>query len=330
MDTLNTPEMGAINDESTSKNELEFTGEAGNLLVIMITNWILCMITLGLYYPWARVKKLAFIYQNTYLNQTAFVFSGTGNELFKGFIKFFAIVGLMYGILLAGAILENTALIIGATILFFIGGVLLVPLAMHGAFRYRLSRTSWRGINFGYRGDRGILIQEFIKGYVLTLFTFGLYQSWFVNTLRKYIIGNMRFGSLYFGYDGEGSKLFVINLKGIFLSYFTLGIYYFWYKTNYINYFANHVYIEQNGKRHYLKANTQGSEYFGLMIVNMFLTLFTFGLGTPWVIVRTIKYILNNLELPEEIDFNTIAQTEDEYKDATGDDALDYLDLGII
>jgi uncharacterized membrane protein YjgN (DUF898 family) len=140
----------------------------------------------------------------------------------------------------------------------------------------------------------------------------------------------MRFGSVYFGYDGEGSSLFWINVKGVLLSFFTFGIYYFWYQTEYFNYFAKHCYLEQDGKRHYLRPQFGGGEFFGLMIVNLFLTLFTFGLGTPWVIVRTAKFVLNNIELPQEVDFNGIAQTEDEYKDATGEDALDFLDLGIV
>lgn len=311
-------------------NRLNFIGQGTDLLGIMLMNWVLTAFTFGLYYPWARVKTLRFMYQNAYLNDTPFVFSGTGKELFKGFIKLFVVLIIIYGSFIAAAVSQNMALMMSVYFGFLVLLGFLVPLAIHGALRYRLSRTSWRGIHFGYRGDRGRLVGEFLVGYVITFFTLGLYQSWFVNALRTYIIGNMRFGSIYFGYDGNGGSLFWINFKGFFLSIITLGIYYFWYRTEYMNYFAKHTYLEQNGQRYYLKPDFSGSEFFGLMIVNLFLTLFTFGLGTPWVIIRTAKFIINNIELPQEIDFNLIAQTEDEFKDATGEDVIDFLDLGIV
>lgn len=312
------------------KNELVFKGEGTELLGIMLLNWILTSFTLGLYYPWARVAKLRFLYQNTLLNGTPFVFSGTGKELFKGFIKFFLIIAIFYAGFFAAFISKNVGAIIIVYIVFIIAAVVLVPLAIHGALRYRLSRTSWRGIHFGYRGDRGKLIGDFVIGYLLNTFTLGIYQSWFINGLRTYIIGNIRFGSLYMGYDGEGGKVFWINFKGFFLTFFTLGLYYFWYYMEYMDYFARHTYFEQDGERHYLKPRFSGTDYFGLMIVNLFLTLFTFGFGTPWVITRTIKFFLNSIDIPDGIDLNRIQQTEDEYKDATGEDALDYLDLGIV
>jgi uncharacterized membrane protein YjgN (DUF898 family) len=312
------------------KNELIFKGEGTELLGIMLLNWILTSFTLGLYYPWARVAKLRFLYQNTHLNGTPFVFSGTGKELFKGFIKLFVIIAVLYGGLLAAVFSRNIGALIIVYIIFFIVGVALIPLAIHGALRYRLSRTSWRGIHFGYRGDRGKLIGDFVIGSLLNLFTLGFYQSWFINGLRTYIIGNIRFGSLYMGYDGEGTQVFWINFKGFFLTILTLGLYYFWYYTEYMSYFAKHTYLEQDGQRHYLTPRFSGTDFFGLMIVNLFLTLFTFGFGTPWVITRTVKFFLNNIDIPDGIDLNRIQQTEDDYKDAIGEDVLDYLDLGII
>lgn len=330
MEIVETHGQNAESTIQSQPNAIEFKGNATELLGIMLLNWVLTAITLGLYYPWARVAKLRFMYQNAYLNNTAFVFSGTGKELFKGFIKLFAVLVVFYGLIIAGIVSHNPLAAAIGPLLLIIGLAVLVPLAIHGALRYRLSRTSWRGIHFGYRGDRGRLMGDFIVGYLVTFFTLGLYYSWFVNSLRTYIIGNMRFGSIYFGYDGRGGQLFWINFKGVILSYLTLGIYFFWYRTEYMNYFAKHTYLEQNGHRHYLKPNFSGGEFFGLMIVNLFLTLFTFGLGTPWVIVRTAKFILNNIDIPQEINFDLIAQTEDEFKDATGEDVLDFLDLGIV
>lgn len=310
-------------------NEMEFVGSGTELLGITLLNSILSVLTLSLYYPWARVAKLKFLYQNTLLNGTAFVFSGNGKELFKGYIKFFVALVVVYGLYFWARSTAEVSMILGATGLLLLFFAAIVPLAIHGALRYRLSRTSWRGIHFGYRGDRKRLFFDMWIGYFLSMITLGLYNSWFVNSLRKYIIGNIRFGNLHFGYDGDGGQLFWINFKGIILSFLTLGIYYFWYRAEFLRYFVNHSYVEQDGKRYYLNADYDGSELFGLLIVNFFLTLFTFGFGAPFAEVRTAKFIINYLQVPNEIDFDAIAQTEDDYQDATGDDVIDYLDLGI-
>jgi uncharacterized membrane protein YjgN (DUF898 family) len=151
-----------------------------------------------------------------------------------------------------------------------------------------------------------------------------------MDKMRKYVLGNCRFGNLTFGYDGSGTELFIINLKGYFFTIVTLGIYYFWYKKEYLNYFANYTYIEQNGKRFHLKGNIKGRSFFALTITNFFLLVFTFGIAIPWVIVRTTMFMINNIELPSQVDFNVIEQTEDEFLDATGEDVLDWLDLGLV
>jgi uncharacterized membrane protein YjgN (DUF898 family) len=321
--------MEGIND-TLKQNKLKFTGEGGSLLIIMLLNWVLSVFTIGLYYPWARVNTLRFLYGNVQLNGTPFIFHGTGKELFKGFVKFFALIILVYGFSAYASIAQKPFLMIISFLLFITLFIIIIPLALHGAFRYRLSRTSWSGIHLGYRGERNQLVFEFWKGILLSVITFGIYYSWFMNDMRKYIIGNCRFGSLRLGYDGNGTDLFIINLKGYFLSIFTLGLYYFWYKKEYLNYFANFTYLEQNGKKFHLKGRIVGGSFFSLTIVNLFLTLFTFGLGIPWVVVRTAKFMIENIELPHQIDFENISQTEDEYLDATGEDVLDYFDLGLI
>lgn len=316
--------------EPTAKNHIQFTGEGGSLLGIMLLNWVLSFFTLGLYYPWARVNKLKYLYGNALLNDTPFIFHGTGNELFKGFIKFFALIFGMYAFYFYAIFSQASSLIAVAVLLLAGFFFVIIPFALHGAFRYRLSRTSWRGIHLGYRGERGQLAYEFFIGLFLTIITFGIYSSWFIDKMRKYIIGNCRFGNLTFGYDGNGTDLFIINLKAYFLMIPTLGLYYFWYRKEYLNYFIDYTYIEQNGKRFHLKGSIIGSSFLWLSFGNLLLTVFTLGIGVPWVITRTIRFIIENIEVPQHIDFDTIAQTEDEYIDATGEDVLDYFDLGII
>lgn len=311
-------------------NEFSFNGKGSQLLGIMLLNTLLSIITFGIYYPWARVNRLKFFWENAELNGSPFVFHGTGKELFRGFIKVLLFIGLFYGLLFYGKLSGNLTLYFISLLAFLIALIFITPLAIHGAMRYRLSRTSWRGIHFGYRGSRVQLITDFFIGSMLTLITLGIYNSWFTNSLRTYVISNIRFGSLRFGYDGSGTELFAIKLKSAIFSVFTFGIYYFWYLEEWTNYYINHCYVEQNGQRYYFTGQLTGSGYFMLIFINLLLGIFTLGLATPWVIIRTTHFIIRNLQIPAEVDFNLITQTEDEFKDAAGDDLIDYFDLGII
>ena len=67
--------------------KLDFHGKGSEFFGIIIVNWLLTVITLGFYYPWAKAKQLKYLYSATSFNNDRFQFSGTGNEMFIGFIK---------------------------------------------------------------------------------------------------------------------------------------------------------------------------------------------------------------------------------------------------
>ncbi len=70
---------------------LAFFGKGSEFFKIQIVNAILTILTLGLYYPWAKEKTLKYLYSKNTFEATPFVFSGTGKEMFRGFIKAIAI-----------------------------------------------------------------------------------------------------------------------------------------------------------------------------------------------------------------------------------------------
>lgn len=307
--------------------KLSFKGNGKDLFAIYILNMLLSIITLSLYYPWAKVAILKYLWSNSELEESNFEFHGTGKEMFIGYIKAILFFALPYGIFYAGALSGNPVFFFLGFFVFFLAMMILVPIAIHGTLRYRSSRSSWRGIHFGYRGDRKVLLKKYIPGLILTAITFGLYYSWLYADIRKYITSNLRFGSLEAEYHGKGSDLFVIHLKGIILSYITLGIYYFWYRKELAEFHAKNTSIIQDETEYKLSSSFTGGDFFGLLLGNFFIILFTLGFGTPWAIVRIMKFNFENLLFNEEIDFNKIQQTEEDYRDATGDDMLDMLDI---
>jgi uncharacterized membrane protein YjgN (DUF898 family) len=307
--------------------KLEFKGEGTEFFGLVIVNWLLTVVTLGIYYPWAKVKKMKYLFESTYFNGTSFQFHGTGKEMFKGFIKAILIFASIYGLLLLFIYLDMA--IIGA-VLFYLIFLAILPIAIHGSYKYRMSRTSWRGIRFGYTGDRKELCVNFIKWLGLTIVTFGVYGSWFIVNLRSFIFGNIKFGDIDMQYKGRGSEYFLINLKGYFLSILTLGIYMFWWQKELFEYFINNVSLHKEEKSIKLKSTVEAGDLFILCLVNVIMLIFSLGLAYAWVEMRTMKYLFSNIQMTGDIDLDAITQKQENYKDATGEDIEDMLDMDFV
>ncbi|WP_367772650.1 YjgN family protein [Flavobacterium sp. WC2421] len=313
--------------QTEKKYKLDFQGKGNDFFGIIIVNWLLTICTLGIYYPWAKAKKLQFLYGQTSLNGDAFAFHGTGKEMFKGFLKAILLFFILGGIF--GLFIYLKMPMVGL-LLFYFGIFAILPLAIHGSYRYRMSRTSWRGIRFGYRGDKQELAINFVKWIFLTIITFGIYGPWMSINLRKYLVGNVRFGDAEFDYSGDGSDYFILNLKGYFLSIFTLGIYFFWWQKDLFEYYIDNLTVNKENKEIRLNSTVTGGGFFKLAIVNLAIIVFTLGLGYAWAVTRTLNYIFNNIQLDGNIDLDALNQTEENYKDATGEDLSDFLDLDFV
>lgn len=323
--------METLSKFNTPKKDFKYFGKGTEFALIYFKNILLTIVTFGLYYPWAKVEKLKYHYQSTQLDNSAFTFNGTGKEVFKGFIKIYLILFLLYAFLIYGGSTGNTSvtfIFLGVFYLFFL---LIIPFAIHGTARYRASRSSWKGIHFKYLGNRMELFWMFIKGILLTIFTLGIYGSWFSVDIRKYIFSHLRFGNLSFDFKGSGETLFWMNLKFVLLLYPTLGIYSFWYYKNLWKYYAENTEITQDGKTVNFSLNMQAGDIFELVVVNALITVFTFGIGYPWVKVRTLQFMLRFLEIEEGLNTDVIQQVSyDNYNDAAGDDFLDFLDIDLV
>lgn len=313
--------------QTPTNYELEFNGKGSEFFSVIIVNWLLTILTLGFYYPWAKARKLQFLYGETSLNGDSFSFHGTGKEMFKGFIKALLIITFLYALFFLLLYFKSPVL---GIIVLYLGILALLPFAIHGSYRYRMSRTSWRGIRFGYRGDRKEFSMNFFKWLFLTIVSFGIYGSWMSINMRNYILGNIRFGDVEFNSDGDGGDYFMLNLKGYLLTVFTLGIYGFWWQKDLFEYYINNLSMNKDDKEIALNSTVTGGGVFKLAIVNILIIIGTLGIGYAWVVTRTMKFVFDNIEMEGNIDLNLLSQTEENYKDATGEDIGDFFNLDFV
>ncbi len=308
-----------------------YSGKGSQFAIIFFKNMILTAITLGLYYPWAKVEILKYYYQSAELDGSRFTFHGTGKEVFKGFIKVYGVFILLYLFMLYGASSHNPILMFSSVGLFYAVMIMFIPFAIHGAVRYRSSRSSWRGIHFKYTGERMKMFGLCLKGFLLTILTFGIYGSWFEVSIRQYILSKLKLGNLSFDFSGTGGQLFWVIFKGMVFSILTFGIYMFWFYKNLYKFYFENIKIYQDGNEMEFEFKASGGDIAGLLIVNMLMIMFTFGLAAPWVTIRTFRFLFNNLVLAGDLSSDSLTQFEmDDYDDASGDDFLDFLDFDFL
>jgi len=204
----------------------------------------------------------------------------------------------------------------------------ILALFIHGACRYRMSKTLYRGIRFGYRGNKKSFTLSLFRYAIFTLITLGFYYPWLVNNVRKYIYGNTMFGNIKVEFNGKGIDYAFELLKGCFLCVLTLGIYYFWFKKILFNFFYENMSFNIDDQLVRVKTNVTAGKIFKLIAVNWLIIYFTLGLGYPFAKIRSMKFIADNLELYGNIDLDKVMQTEENYANATGDTETDIDDSG--
>ena len=313
---------------SEKKNyPLSFNGKGSTYFGIVIVNWLLTVITLGIYYPWAKAKQLKYMYGSTVFDNDQFMFQGTGKEMFIGMLKTLLITLIFMAVYLTCIL--NDEIVLGLILLYLMLFAFL-PLAIHGSYRYRMSRTSWRGIRFGYRGNKMELFWNFLKWIFLTIFTLGIYSAWMDVNLRSYVYGNIKAGDTEFKYEASGLELFIIILKGYFLTLLTLGIYSFWWQKELFEFQINNMSLHQGEKQISFKSLATGGGFFKLIMGNVLILIFTLGLGFAWAEVRNMNFICSMIQIEGDINLDKISQTEENYTNATGEEMADFFDIDFV
>jgi uncharacterized membrane protein YjgN (DUF898 family) len=195
---------------------LDYVGPTGTFFGIFYKNLILTLLTLGIYRFWAKTRERRFIWGNTRIDGEPFEYTGTGKELFLGFLKAVAIlVPLFVGLQLIELFvldesLIGVAILVGARLVLILG---LVHAGTFAARRYRMSRTTWRGVRFQQDGSMWRYAGVALLGMLLTVLTLGLYLPFLQARLMRYEIGNLRFGTAPFRFAGAGKTLFKAFLR---------------------------------------------------------------------------------------------------------------------
>lgn len=174
----------------------------GPLAPTVIKGTLLTILTLGFYRFWYRTNLRRYYWSHTRFLGDGFDYTGTGRELFIGFLIALAIIVpvngaitliSIYGGEIAGPVLSTLAALVVVPIL--------VQIALYRARRYRLSRTRFRGIRFRQTGTGTAYLLRTLKWLVITLLTFGITLPHLRAAQERYRIENTWFGSAEGAFD---------------------------------------------------------------------------------------------------------------------------------
>ncbi len=173
-----------------------FTGSGSAYFRIWIVNWLLTLLTLGVYSAWAKVRRLKYFHQSTTLAGAGFDYHGKPLDILKG-----RVIGLLALLLVS---------LVPFAILPFL---ILLPMLLRSAMRFRLHNTSYRGLRFGFTGTPRGAYFVFLLGALLIPLSLGLLTPYFYKKMKEYQHANARYGTEYFIFDATTSAFYGLYAK---------------------------------------------------------------------------------------------------------------------
>lgn len=143
---MTTPLQPTTNDtlamSDIEKHRVSFSGSGGDYFRLWLSNLLLTIVTLGIYTPWARRRRIQYFYRNTLVGADPLDFVASSRNMATSFLLVVFVYALINVMSSAG--LNATVGIVTVTI------ATLVPWLWRSAQRFRLGNTTWRGLRFEF------------------------------------------------------------------------------------------------------------------------------------------------------------------------------------
>lgn len=214
--------------DTKGEGAFAFSGDWREFAPIAFTNLLLSVVTLGLYLFWARTRERRYLWSQTRFIDDQLEYTGTGLELFIGYVLAVVLFGLPFSAInffaLDAAVMrghEGLGALIGLGLYLLI--LYLTGVAIFRALRYRLSRTLWHGIRGG-SDNQGL---GFGFGYlwktIVGSLALGLLIPWSMTSLWNQRFNQMSFGPHRFDATARANAIFLKFLL-FYLSPFILVV----------------------------------------------------------------------------------------------------------
>lgn len=348
LEIIDAPAMMEPCPERRRTLSLSFTGNAKEYFGIWIVNTLLRIVTLGIYSPWAKVRKRRYFYGNTLLDDASFDYLADPLAILKGWF----IAGLFFGIY---SLASRTSPIVSTVMmLIFLG---LYPWVIVRSRIFNLRNSSHRNIRFSFRADYGEAYKVFLWWQLLVPLTLGILAPYVVYRQKRFVVENSSYGTTPFRFDaaprqyyraflpmfvliplvaaamagifwlrkGGGSPLQALLLAVLFFATYLVAVLYLPTALTNVTWSATSI------GGHRFESKLRVLDLAWIHFSSALAVLCTLGLLAPWAAVRLARYRLNKLTLSGVGSLDSIIAAENEAMGATGEELGDMLgfDLGL-
>jgi uncharacterized membrane protein YjgN (DUF898 family) len=180
-----------------------------DLVNLSFMNALLKVITLGIYQFWGKTEVRKRVWSAVRIEGEPLEYTGTGKELFMGFLFVFGAVLLPLLLLpLALQLALGTRGQVLGQFAFFGIYIYLFGVGVYRAQRYRLTRTRWRGIRGTLDGSPWRYGWTSLWTALLIPLTLGWIYPWRAARLQRLVVENMRFGDRPFTFVENAGPLY--------------------------------------------------------------------------------------------------------------------------
>ena len=196
---------------SQDETAFAFEGDWRELTPILLSNLLLSIVTLGFYRFWGISRERRYLWSRTRFIDDRLEWTGTGKELFLGFllvlviliVPLFVLQFVAQALLLQGQKGLAGLMVISLYLVFFY----VAGLAVFRGLRYRLSRTNWHGIRGGSDDPGFGYGWSYTWKTIAGTFVLGLLIPWSMTSLWSERWNRMSFGPHRFESDPEWGGL---------------------------------------------------------------------------------------------------------------------------
>lgn len=326
-----------------------FTGSGKEYFGIWIVNTLLRIITLGIYSPWAKVRKRRYFYGNTLLNDAPFDYLADPLAILKGWIIAACFFGLYSLATKVSPVLASVMMLV------FFG---IFPWVVVRSRIFNLRNSTYRNIRFNFTENYRDAYRVFLWWQLLVPFTLGILAPYVIYRQRRFLVENSSFGMTGFKFHATSRdfyRIFIPILIGIVVCVALFAGSVLLSKNGVANpalsvvptilfmavYFFAAVYIPTvmtnltwNSTSlgvHRFTSTLRARDLAWIYVSNAVAVICSIGLLAPWATVRLVRYRLGRMTLSGAGDLEVSAASGQETVKATAEEFSDMLgfDLGL-
>lgn len=314
---------------------VHFDGKGLDYFVVLLQNMLLTILTLGIYTFWGKVNIRKFIWSHTSILGEPLEYTGTGKELFLGFL----IVMPIFIVVLVCVSIAAQYYPIASQLVWMVLFIYLWQYASYRTLRYRLTRTRWRGIRCNLTGNASSYAWKGTLYFLLMIVSVGLLAPFSLSRMISLKLNNVHFGTRKLEFNGTprslyrailapflGVLIFSIVLFGTVTVYATLAATsmeygYPVYSANYYEFtemmptllvfgflglmlfscyfqaaMIRWLFRNMVSGEVRMRSTLSGSTLLFVYFTNLLLVIFTLGIGAAWAHMRLYRASLNTID----------------------------------